>query len=979
MDPKKKTPIAKGHRQKGAGTVITAKPPVITSDGIILKTHEKLPSQLLNEYCQSKQRPKPKYHTQSPSHRFSVLLEDPKNNRNDLTFCPTQSFDSDHQARDYAALLALWHIQKSLPLENKLPEPYATTWRQMLENERNDKKFRGGKNSISTTQSSSSSTTTILENTSLPLSNTIASAPDASVTPSSATKANSSTTTAGSISESSDWICDSCGTLNFGTLMSGIIRTKCFKCQVNKTDKCVRIMTTTATTTPTSQPIKPIPTPVLNLKIDKNVSSRGIHEDYKRTCSAEQTASNRRKRAYFDALRRANKPTYVFLDSNLKLKLEQYLGISYIKPHIDSGTVGEGSDTHKTLTQLYTDLLTTSLLTTPSLTAQAQLQVLQTNVIPSLQKQGFANPYICYTLQHFLDHSTTDDSLLRIQTDIDILAGNLTSSLLSQTDVASIEHSLCDSLSDMLLELFMEYLCLHMDESDIPDIPIDNKPMLLQVYQPSARISKKAEVGVDSSDVVVEIEEVESRVRPMEFTRLLQLGLSVSDCEVIRAYYQNLHCLPTTDLDIHRISIQYLTLIHTVLLSLLHSYTSDMPTDHSYIAVPTPFSLFTTASLTTAPNQVVLEEEYECLAAIYGEENVIFTPITVTSTDSATLASASTHLNISLYNEFAIKLTYTDLALSLQEQLSLVYTDIDLTSSDLCVVLHVLLSQQSNYPNEVPIILLVPTPISHFSTPYNLTDEPPSIIYYPTSTTTSRHIIQLIHYHIWCKAREYSNNDNEAYIYRLIDYLKSDFEMPLESYREPSHLLLKSTPMLFNAIAKANSDDNTDTTTGTPTSAPGLDTLLTAASASIGSLISVLAEVQQADQLALSPEEEANATASLAAASALSSSGRTDLLSDSTSDLSSLTSRTRILPSSSTTTNIPPKKPVSRANKPSFWNTPASSTTATDKDRDRDSPSIRKMAQTRQALPAYQSRTEFLQLISEHRGLIVTGETGCGE
>lgn len=37
----------KGHRQRGAGTVITAKPPVVTSDGVVLKAHERLPIQLV--------------------------------------------------------------------------------------------------------------------------------------------------------------------------------------------------------------------------------------------------------------------------------------------------------------------------------------------------------------------------------------------------------------------------------------------------------------------------------------------------------------------------------------------------------------------------------------------------------------------------------------------------------------------------------------------------------------------------------------------------------------------------------------------------------------------------------------------------------------------------------------------------------------------------------------------------------------------
>jgi hypothetical protein len=37
----------KGHKQKGAGTVITAKPPVVTADGITLRSHERLPAQLV--------------------------------------------------------------------------------------------------------------------------------------------------------------------------------------------------------------------------------------------------------------------------------------------------------------------------------------------------------------------------------------------------------------------------------------------------------------------------------------------------------------------------------------------------------------------------------------------------------------------------------------------------------------------------------------------------------------------------------------------------------------------------------------------------------------------------------------------------------------------------------------------------------------------------------------------------------------------
>lgn len=112
----------RGHRQRGAGTVIVAKAPVVTQDGIVLKPHERLPTQLLQEYCQREKRSNPKYlHMPGSGHRYRILLEDSKNAKNDLSFVPVQSSESDKVARDYAALLALYHFQKNMPLERKLP------------------------------------------------------------------------------------------------------------------------------------------------------------------------------------------------------------------------------------------------------------------------------------------------------------------------------------------------------------------------------------------------------------------------------------------------------------------------------------------------------------------------------------------------------------------------------------------------------------------------------------------------------------------------------------------------------------------------------------------------------------------------------------------------------------------------------------------------------------------------------------------
>jgi hypothetical protein len=127
----------KGHRQRGAGTIITAPPPVTTNDGITLAPHMRLPFTLLQEYCQREKRPRPNYEPRTRGFpdgefRYCVKLSDGKNSRNDLSFTPNQSCESEKMAKDYAALLALHHFQPDIPLERKLPEPYCTTWKDLV-------------------------------------------------------------------------------------------------------------------------------------------------------------------------------------------------------------------------------------------------------------------------------------------------------------------------------------------------------------------------------------------------------------------------------------------------------------------------------------------------------------------------------------------------------------------------------------------------------------------------------------------------------------------------------------------------------------------------------------------------------------------------------------------------------------------------------------------------------------------------------
>ena len=128
--------VGKGSRDQRIASKLTDKGPKEVK-GLIVKTHEKLPSQMLGEWCQREKRPKPRWHPAKPAppgkHRSRCIVPDPKRrgSEHDLAFCPAEAFPSESIAKENAALLALKQTQGSLPLERKLPEPYRSTWLAM--------------------------------------------------------------------------------------------------------------------------------------------------------------------------------------------------------------------------------------------------------------------------------------------------------------------------------------------------------------------------------------------------------------------------------------------------------------------------------------------------------------------------------------------------------------------------------------------------------------------------------------------------------------------------------------------------------------------------------------------------------------------------------------------------------------------------------------------------------------------------------
>jgi hypothetical protein len=61
-----------------------------------------------------------------------VHIPDAKNSKNDLRFCTVQTFDSAKLAKEYTALLALFHFQPTIPLERKLPKPFDIAWLDLV-------------------------------------------------------------------------------------------------------------------------------------------------------------------------------------------------------------------------------------------------------------------------------------------------------------------------------------------------------------------------------------------------------------------------------------------------------------------------------------------------------------------------------------------------------------------------------------------------------------------------------------------------------------------------------------------------------------------------------------------------------------------------------------------------------------------------------------------------------------------------------
>ena len=130
----------KGHKQKGASGQVSSvyQEAVVTERGKTkIEMWQRLPSQLLKEYCTKEKRPTIRYtniETKTGMYKFRVVVPDPKkDSTKDLLFTPALAVSNEEQAYEEACMLALIHLQPKIPHERKLPEPYKTTWLHAIE------------------------------------------------------------------------------------------------------------------------------------------------------------------------------------------------------------------------------------------------------------------------------------------------------------------------------------------------------------------------------------------------------------------------------------------------------------------------------------------------------------------------------------------------------------------------------------------------------------------------------------------------------------------------------------------------------------------------------------------------------------------------------------------------------------------------------------------------------------------------------
>ena len=390
-----------------------------------------------------------------------------------------QSFESDKVARDYAALLALFHFQKTLPLERKLPEPYSSTWTSMVNSAKAEEAavkksaFQAKKGKVATSSLHSTSTPTSdasctsistsispLDSSSSVVKTIIARKFDPvgsanesiSIRKSECPKESTDFSNSGSKSE---WPCDECGAINFATLASGLPRIKCFKCQALRINTGFTSIQADAKHIDKKRDVdgdkklkKTPPVAVLNLKAQSQFASQAARQ----RSELEKKASKRTKDTYHDALRRANRPTPILMSPSVKKVLETVLKINpnLLRTGVVEGYPSDDMVLEQNLSDIYVELEAEDVELVSDVDCGIQREVAE-DVTLYLHDQGFNLSVILMCLRYLVANPRD----IQLKYDKALKEGKKENK---------------DTLYTLVREKALEYLCLNMVEDDLPEV-----------------------------------------------------------------------------------------------------------------------------------------------------------------------------------------------------------------------------------------------------------------------------------------------------------------------------------------------------------------------------------------------------------------------------------------------------------------------------------------------------------------------------
>lgn len=860
-----------------------------------------------------------------------------------------------------------------MPLENKLPEPYASTWRQMLRDENGDKKQMASTSQSKASGAVKDASTPDSKNTLTVATLSISSSSTSTATLSSAnitvncvdstntlTKSHVKPSNAVvKLDESSDWLCDNCGNQNFATLANGMIRNRCFKCHSAKSANPTlvasvsNIKPSTATSVDSIKnesivPVKATPIAVLDLKRD--TSSRFISASEQRQQRSKGQQEARNKRAFFDALRRANKPDFIFLCSRLKRKLEAFLGSS---GDLDNCALISGvatkSDVHiiylplpellKRLESSIPDLgkngsnsstvpLSLFSQSAISLSIADQSKVLSVSVVSSLRSQEFGDDAISNALQFVFTSSSIRNKII--------------SELHEQDEISAIT-TLSSQFADLVQESCLEYLCLYLNEEDLPESMdgrnFEAKPKLQLYKNPDTSSSSSSSMNgklMKDKSPMIEEDMMET------LTIGIQHSLTLFGCDSVT--------INAIDVVMSRINLSVASLplnnmiCSLALLSSFWQLYKAIPLSLTEVKVDectNYFKLITTSqdqSLSPDVNLDIVTEEVSMLQAIFGEETCVYL-----------FHNESVH-------EYRLCIDLNSISPSLFDIMSFIFgTKTAALASCNNLVLHLFIPKFLTYPTQPPIALLTIAsnlnPSKDMLTSYNIDTDSmiPSI--------ERRATLQLLQLEIQSKILEILM---EPVMFTLAGFVKDDLGDSFKrKYYPTSSLNTLSGQSIFSNVTTFSS--SLTSTSNEMTSNDSTLSVEEYLKKVFITFITTLSTVESAPtEILTTPADDDYAQ-----------------IDDEDEDITTIASHSDNTSVANRNTHSV-KKSMLRPQGRSFWDTALLRTPTLNTSASINTPERRKMAEIRKSLPAFKSRLQFLKTMSLGSCCIVTGETGCG-